>query len=163
MSLKNLSPFPQSTNQKAESLEQCGWLREADWAQIEAFSKYLEAYRAAKGSLVVEEGEREAFMGILTKGGLEVLKDDGSGTLKVLARLGSGRAFGEMSLLDGSPRSATLRGMNDVSMLILSKTNFQRLCDEKPALAVLFLHKMCRLLSERLRMTSGKLSEFLTE
>jgi len=76
---------------------------------------------------------------------------DGSATVEVpprkRSRLGPGSFFGEMSLLDGEPRSATVRAETDVRLLVIQRLNFQALLREVPDL----LHKILVTLTRRVR------------
>jgi CRP/FNR family transcriptional regulator, cyclic AMP receptor protein len=61
--------------------------------------------------------------------------------------LRSGDFFGEMSLLDGDPRSATVEATAPIRLLVLSRQAFRQLLDETPSL----VHKIMHTLSQRLR------------
>lgn len=61
--------------------------------------------------------------------------------------LGPGSFFGEMSLLDGGPRSATVTAETDMQLLVLGSRSFSTLVDETPSVA----RKVMRVLAERLR------------
>jgi CRP/FNR family transcriptional regulator, cyclic AMP receptor protein len=63
------------------------------------------------------------------------------------AVLGPGSFFGEMSLLDQGPRSATVRAETDMRLLVLGSREFSSLVQEVPIVAV----RMMRGLAERLR------------
>jgi len=60
---------------------------------------------------------------------------------------GPGSFFGEMSLLDGGPRSATVTAETDMHLLVLGTGNFANLLDDVPAVA----RKVMRGMAERLR------------
>jgi CRP/FNR family transcriptional regulator/CRP/FNR family cyclic AMP-dependent transcriptional regulator len=62
-------------------------------------------------------------------------------------RLRPGEFFGEMSLLDGEPRSATVKAETDLRLMVISRANFWRLLREVPELT----QKMLVNLSRRLR------------
>jgi len=62
-------------------------------------------------------------------------------------RLRPGEFFGEMSLLDGEPRSATVKAETDLRVLVISRANFWQLLREVPELT----QKMLVNLSRRLR------------
>ena len=61
--------------------------------------------------------------------------------------LQSGDFFGEMSLIDGEPRSATIRAITDVELLVVDRSHFWRLLDEAPDL----LRRILVVLSRRVR------------
>src|SRR5207237_1262045 len=76
---------------------------------------------------------------------------DGAATVEVTrrkrGRLGPGAFFGEMSLLDGGPRSATVRAETDMRLLVILRRNFQTLLSEVPELT----RSILIVLSRRLR------------
>ena len=63
-------------------------------------------------------------------------------------RLGPGEFFGEMSLLDGEPRSATVRAETDMRLLVILRRNFQSLLTEVPELTRSILVVLSRRLRE---------------
>jgi CRP-like cAMP-binding protein len=65
----------------------------------------------------------------------------------VVTTVGPGAFIGEMSLLDGGPRSATVTTSTDVKALVLPTREFWQVLDEVPAIA----HRLLRTLAERLR------------
>ena len=69
-------------------------------------------------------------------------------------RLGPGDFFGEMSLLDGEPRSATVRAETDVRLLVILRRNFQALLREVPELT----HRVLETLSRRVRLLERSLA-----
>ncbi|HVV74979.1 MAG TPA: cyclic nucleotide-binding domain-containing protein [Mycobacteriales bacterium] len=66
---------------------------------------------------------------------------------KPVATVGPGDFIGEMSLLDGGPRSATVTASTELKALVLPTREFWQVLDEVPALA----HRLLRTLAERLR------------
>lgn len=73
---------------------------------------------------------------------------DGSATVEISPRkrrhLGPGDFFGEMSLLDGGPRSATVAAETDVRLLVILRRNFQSLLREVPELTQKILYVLSR-------------------
>ena len=76
---------------------------------------------------------------------------DGAASVEVSRRkrgkMGPGQFFGEMSLLDGDPRSATVRAETDMRLLVILRRNFQALLSEVPELT----RNILVVLSRRLR------------
>ena len=84
---------------------------------------------------------------------------DGSAGVKVgersRGRLGPGDFFGEISLLDGGPRTATVTAETDVVTLGLTPWDFKRLVESNPAIAA----KMLKVMAQRLRSSAKDLSQ----
>lgn len=86
--------------------------------------------RFAKGEHVIEQGEKGNTFYLVGRGELSVRA---SGV--EVSRLSRGNYFGEMSLLTGEPRTATVVALSDVVLLELDRPVFARLFDEHPELA----------------------------
>ena len=74
------------------------------------------------GSTVVREGDPGDSLCIITDGTVEVRHGE-----SVVARMTSGDFFGELSLIDGEPRSATVVAIDEVVLLTLSSSEFDTL------------------------------------
>ena len=144
-------------------LDGTSWHQEFTWGELEALSTYTEAYRATAATTLVSEDSRDAFMGILIEGQIDVLKRDQSGVNRTIAQIRAGKTLGEMSLIDGEPRSATLQVDRAAVMLIISKFQFERMSNEVPRLALKLVLMIARQLSQRLRQTSGTLVDALQD
>ena len=72
---------------------------------------------------------------------------------EVAAELGPGQHFGELALLDGGPRTATVTAASDMTVLVLSKPAFNAVLDEIPTLA----HKLLVSTARRLRESEQSL------
>jgi len=129
--------------------------------EIEALASYTELFRAGAATVIFEEGAREAYMAFLVSGEVEIRKSDAHGASHVLATLGSGKLLGEMSLVDSETRSASAVALRDSMLLVLTEAEFERLLDELPRLGAKLALALARLLSGRLRMTSGRLVDHL--
>lgn len=146
---------------RAEALDRTAWARGLSWAQTLEVARYCSFLEATAGETIVTEGAREAFLCVVVEGELEVVKRDSSGSLQVLARLGRGTTFGEMSLLDGEPRSATVTARTDAVLLTISAKDLELLVNDKPRLGVEVYHRLGRVASRHLRRTSGALVDAL--
>ncbi len=104
------------------------------------------------GETIVKEGEQAVAFFILTKGKVEVTK--GAGAKKqVLNSLGAGSLFGEMALLDGGQRDATVTALQECECLVLSRWDFVAELRTNPHMAV----AMLPILSKRLRRANERL------
>lgn len=97
-----------------------------DDAELEKLSKVSGRKRAERGTFVVRAGENTDSLYILLAGRAKVTNVDEEGREIILAWLGPGEFFGEMGLIDGSPRSANVVAAEPCELLFLSKEAFQR-------------------------------------
>jgi CRP/FNR family transcriptional regulator, cyclic AMP receptor protein len=84
-------------------LEVFNFLEESDYPIIE---KYMFNYEYEKGAYVFKEGAHGGYMFFIVDGEVEVIKQFDTAK-HTIATLTKGRSVGEMSLIDGAPRSAT--------------------------------------------------------
>ncbi len=110
--------------------------------------------RMGRGADVVRHGEAGESMYILVEGLLEVLVPMGgaAGSEEVLVgQIRAGEFFGEMSLLTGEPRSATVRCATDIVAFEVRKPDLEQLVTQRPALALAITEKVAerRLRSQR--------------
>jgi CRP/FNR family transcriptional regulator, cyclic AMP receptor protein len=85
-----------------------------------------EAVRVDEGEYVFEEGERGDHFYVIVHGRIELRKATGSG-FRRLAVLRAGQAFGEMALLNQTPRSASAIAREDAYLLSVSRAAFSRM------------------------------------
>ncbi|RKZ93651.1 MAG: hypothetical protein DRR19_00400 [Candidatus Parabeggiatoa sp. nov. 1] len=103
------------------------------------------------GDIILREGEPASAMYILFQGNAEVIKKDPkSGHYHQLEVLSAGACIGEMALIDAGPRSANVRAINDVVLLVLPLTHLEKI----PNLATQLKLKLGKVLAERLRSTN---------
>lgn len=81
------------------------------------------------GETIVTEGRDGDAAAVVVEGSVNVLRDGG-----VVAAIGVGEIIGEMSLLSGAPRSATLVAASPLCVLTLSRPGFTKLIEECPRL-----------------------------
>ncbi len=111
-----------------------------------------------KGTVLFREGELGRNMFIIQKGKVQVQKRVGSDE-KVLAELGEGEFFGEMALLMGMDRSATVEVIEDSKILVVTPETFESLLRSNIDIAL----KMLRKLAARLRASDDHLEVAILE
>jgi CRP-like cAMP-binding protein len=79
-----------------------------------------------------------------------------------LALLEPGACFGEMAILDGSPRSATVRAAGPLTVFRFRREPFEELLEQGSLAAFKLVAAMARVLSQRHRKLTGQLSELLS-
>ena len=96
----------------------------------------------AKGETVFSQGDAADCLFVVIEGSADILIDG-----VVVERVGSGGVFGEMALIDGQPRSATVVAATDLSLAAIGEKRFLRLVSQLPTFAL----QMMRVMTERLR------------
>jgi small-conductance mechanosensitive channel/CRP-like cAMP-binding protein len=98
----------------------------------------------SSGERIIVEGDAGSSFFVIDRGEVDVSKTL-AGKSRVLARLMEGQFFGEMALLTGEQRSATVVAATDVDVFTLDKTGFEKILVQNPAIAV----EISTILSER--------------
>ncbi len=105
------------------------------------------------GELIFEQGQPGAALFLITEGqvSVEIYKDHFTATLAVLEQ---GAFFGEMALLDESPRSASARSLGTTRTLALYRNDLTRLIHTDPETASHIFRALARIVGDRLRSTN---------
>lgn len=112
-----------------------------------------------EGEVLVEQGNSGVGLFIILGGQVRVVKTIGDGTKLEIARNSVGDVIGEMSVLDGASRSASVIACNQVSCLVLSSWGFKSILETHPEVALGVLPVVV----QRFRETSNKLIEIGTK
>ena len=110
------------------------------------------------GDTIFEENSIGKEMYIILSGNTEIIKKRG-GVETTLATLEEGDFFGDMSLFDNSPRSATVKALGDVKLLEINQKNFLKKISRDPSLAFRMFEKM----SLRIRTSDEKILNYIVE
>ncbi len=113
----------------------------------------------APGETIIEVGADAADLFLLESGRVSVLVGSGPNRRR-LANFSPGMVFGEMALIDRSPRSATIVADTEVRCLLLSSGDFEQLGAEHPAVKIRLLENLARGLSRKLRKANVELGVF---
>src|SRR5438552_1616274 len=111
-----------------------------------------------RGEPVIEEGAEGDSMFVMLRGAANVFVSKNGSRIRV-ATLGAGHCFGEMSLLTGEPRSATVRADGDCYVMEIGKPVMAELLRGAPSC----LEQLSHLLAERKMETEGILKEAHTD
>jgi len=101
-----------------------------------------------------EEDPGDTFC-VIVSGRVRVFRQTRDGIENTLTTLGPGDGFGEISLLTGAPRSASVATIETTSMLVIPKNEFDKILAENPELARTF----ARILADRLKAVNDHLGE----
>lgn len=148
-------------NEICDMIAETQLFADLDWKDVQGLANYVQCYRVQAGTVVFSEGDAGNYMCLLVQGQVEVLKSDQDGNAHRIVLVTRGKTVGEMSIIDGEPRSATCVATQESMLLLLTKDNFTRIIHDRPGLAVHILAKLAKLMSQRLRGVSGQLVEYL--
>jgi MFS superfamily sulfate permease-like transporter len=135
------------------ALEQMPLLRGFTAEQIARLRPFLEKSEFAPGAVIFKEGDPGSQLFLVAQGHASANLVLDSGGIR-LATFAPGAAFGELAILDGGPRSATVVADEQVHAFSLSVAAFGALQAKEPELAVLILTALGRELSDRLRQAN---------
>lgn len=127
-------------------------------SELDAVMALASTNNVPKKSIVVQEGEMGNALYVILKGSVKISYYAPDGREVVLSLLQQGSIFGEMSLLDKQPRSATVSTLEDSRLAQIRKSDFERLLLSQPQITLKLLAEVVY----RLRRTSMVLERIST-
>jgi CRP-like cAMP-binding protein len=125
--------------ERIELLAKCDLMRHLPAEQIEQILPCIHERQLKAGEILFRAGDAGDALYIVAHGKVEVLTNgappEGESLGAPIAVLAEGHAFGEMALLSGGPRTATIRAVEDSDLLRIGKDDFARLVATDPELA----------------------------
>jgi hypothetical protein len=118
--------------------------------QLERFAEFVEVEKVPQWTVIVKQGDPGDTMYFILEGELRV-RIDVMGKETILATLGPGDFFGDISLFDHGPRSADVVANTDSLVVKISSSDFDALAREAPDLATPFLRAVGKTLTARIR------------
>lgn len=159
--LSNQSKVRLSTLEKSNLLDATQWAGEFSFPQVKKLAGYMDAFQTPPETVLFYEGDKDPYLVLIIKGEVHVVKFDSHRTPKKIATIGSGKTIGEMSIIDGEPRSASAITASEATLMVMTTESFNRLINEWPAVAIILVQKIAKLMSQYLRQTSGRLIDHL--
>lgn len=142
-----------ATSRGGDALHLPDWTL-GDW---QALLVHAEIVRVDRGDALVRLGEQERAVYFVIDGALEVAPSTGRGdTLGPVLRELPGSMFGEVSLFDGLPRSASVWAIQPTTLLRITHDGVQAFSRQQPVLANALLWAMGRVLAGRLRQGEAR-------
>jgi CRP/FNR family cyclic AMP-dependent transcriptional regulator len=132
-----------------------------DTAERGEVVRIMEVQRLQQGEVVFREGEDGESWYVIFEGGAEVLKAAGDGSERPLRSLEPGDCFGELAILDGSPRSATIRAAGPLTLFRFRRPLFDELLADGSLGAYKLVAAMARSQARRLRQLTSQVSGLL--
>ncbi len=119
--------------------------------EIKAVEKLVHTRSYVTDETIFNEKDPGGGMYIVMEGTVSIVKNFGGALEKNLATLEQGDFFGEIALLDESPRTATAYSIGDSKILGFYRTDLYELVERRPKLATKIIVNLARVVSERLR------------
>ena len=126
---------------------------ELEGKDLDAIAKVAISRSYSKGSIIILAEEEGDTLFIISQGQVKVSIVSEDGREAILALLGEGAVFGELSLLDGKPRSANVVATEATNLYMVRRSDFLQLVYKVPQIAVGLLAE----LASRLRKTDRKI------
>lgn len=111
------------------------------------------------GTYVVEQGDEGVGLFVITSGRVRVEKRGGGDRRMIIAEHGPGEVVGEMAVIDGAPRSASVLAVENTSTLALASWSFNSFMESHPELAFEILPVVVK----RFRETNERLLELMNK
>lgn len=135
-----------TTSQHAEALGRVSLFSDLTGKQLEAIANAAKEIERGTGEVLAKEGDTGIGFFLILEGTAQV---DVGGDPK--AELGPGDSFGEISLLDGGPRTATVTATSQMRLLGLTAWAFKAIVKEHPELAVRLLEVLAGYLRDTVK------------
>ncbi|MBN1944069.1 MAG: cyclic nucleotide-binding domain-containing protein [Bradymonadales bacterium] len=132
-------------------------------------SEILELLREAEqvfypaGHSFFEQGADPDGLYVIERGEVSVRIKAGDGPEILLAHLGNGSVIGEMALIDGGPRSATVTALSPIEGYFLSKEKIEEMRTNRPSYAYKIILQLARTLNERRQILEHQIKRLREE
>ena len=143
-----------SPGESVELLSRVPLFSELSREELERISRVSVARSFPAGVRVFHEGDHSDACYLVRKGDLRVTREHSDGRAIALATLGPGDIFGELAMLDGEARSASVETLSDSELLALPAADVRRLLADHPGISV----KLIAALTRRLRETNERVA-----
>lgn len=123
---------------------------------IKKLARVCTVQRFRANDIIFQEGDPGSEMFIILTGSVKVLISAPNGNKMVVSQLKAGDIFGEMALLEGLQRSATVQAVEETTTVAVNECNFESVIAQEPSLAL----RIMRSLSERIRKQNLELASY---
>jgi CRP/FNR family cyclic AMP-dependent transcriptional regulator len=122
--------------------------------ELQRIAQVAVARRFPKGARVFHEGDESDACYVVRSGEVRVTREHSDGRAIALATLGPGEIVGELAMLDGEVRSASVEALSDVELLAISAPDMRGLLERNPEIT----SKLVVALTRRVRETNERVS-----
>ena len=126
-------------SQKAELLKQVPLFSELSKRHLNEIAKHADQAKMREGGVFAKQGRTGTEFVFIVDGKAQVEKDG-----KVIRRISAGDFFGEISMIDRQPRTATVTAETDGTLLVVNSRSFNHLLDTIPGLEKKIMLALCK-------------------
>lgn len=127
------------------------FFKDLELEYIEMLAKKMEIVEVNANGLIISEGDSSVGMYFIIKGIVKVYRKTSRGRIENICELNSPNFFGEMSIIDGKPRSASVEAMTNTVLAKLNWDDVKDIFKNKPEIMCYILKNIGYTLSIRLR------------
>lgn len=146
-------PKRAGAGERTQTLKAVPFFTQLNDRELEVVRAVASERTYAKNAVVLTEGEMGDSLYMIQSGKVRVVIGDEEGRELILKILGPGDFFGEMSMIDKQPRSASVTTIEPATFLVLSNAAFERCVEQAPRIA----NMVMRILAQRVREADRKI------
>ncbi|MEI7530409.1 MAG: mechanosensitive ion channel family protein [Betaproteobacteria bacterium] len=151
---RSTEQISQSAAARLIELYPFGVLKALNVDEVESLASRVKLVQFAPGEYIIRQGDTDDCMYIIAEGGVEVLIDKDGQPLSV-AKLWPGDCFGEMSLLTGEPRKASILAQKFTTLILINKIDIAPLLNEDS----LLVGRLSQMLAERMAHSQAMMNQ----
>jgi rhodanese-related sulfurtransferase len=129
-------------DEKKKTLSETAVFRDMPVEMLDEISRVVEDRALPVRSLVFKRGDPGDSFWIILSGKVRVFRSDDQGVEITLSELGPGQSFGEVALLTGEARSASVETLEETHALVLTKEQFERVLKSHPEVSLTFIKQL---------------------
>lgn len=127
---------------KRKKLSETAVFRDMPVDMLDEISRVVEDRVVPARSLVFKRGAPGDSFWVILSGKVRVFRSDDQGVEITLSELGPGQSFGEVALLTGEARSASVEALEETQALVLSKEQFEQVLKSHPEVSLTFIKQL---------------------
>ncbi len=154
--MESLVPLTLTSEQKIELLNKCACMKQLSDAQIAEFASFLTPFEAANGAVIIHEGKKINYFGIICEGEVFISKATTSGSGKKIYHFTVGSVLGIISFFDEGLTSASVVVQQHATILLMNRKTYETFCRDAPATALQVSLYLVRYLANNLRETTAR-------
>lgn len=148
--------------ERLEFLRSLPFFKDLSFWQLRRIADIMFERNYEAGEFVFTQGQPGAALFVIMDGAVEIELFEESQTV-VLARLEKGHFFGELALLDDSPRSASAKALRSTKALALYRSDLNKMIQVDPHASSLIFKSLATLVGDRLKKTNELIRTSSTE